>query len=95
MTAHGQKGRAHMMVVELERADGPLHDGEGIIDSVYDNGAWDTLTATEQGMTLIGYSPDRMEFMGANGVKRLVQAGMFLTVRGQGLAYVMTNGGGA
>lgn len=80
---------------DIERTDGPFHDGEEVIDSLYDNGAWDTLVASGLGMTLLGFSPDPMSLLDAAGNAREVQAGMFLTVRGRSADYVIINGGGA
>lgn len=77
-----------------ERTDGPLHDGGNIIDSRYDNGAWDTLSVSGKGMTLVGWAPDGIKVERDDGSYQPLQPLLFLMVRNQ-QGYCMTVGGGA
>jgi hypothetical protein len=71
-----------------ERCNGPLHDGERVIDSRYDQGAWETLSIGPHGITMVGCAPEPMS------ESPDVQGGAFIMIRGErGELYTIIGGG--
>lgn len=77
------------------RRDGPAHNGEDVFDSLYEDGAWDTLILRGECMTLLGFSPGAVHRAQDDGSELLMQGGMVITSSCPGGKYSITAGGGA
>lgn len=84
-----------------ERVDGPLNNGEDVLDSRYTDGSWDTLTVLRcigvNALTLIGNAADPMMLTRRDGEfvdQYEVQGGMYLMSRTESNNFTMIMGGG-